>query len=214
MTTGSPSRFRPLISAATGCGPEPTLCSPSENKSTKGRGCSARSAMLLQPLHVGLQPHQGKFQGGGDVGLPSAAVDRDLVRVDHADGRHVAQRVDHGLVVEADQEQLEVGAVRPSRPPRLALHEHFADSLRWRPGPSRPAMEPLLSAKTTTNCGRDCLACLAILMLLVLFTRPGIRVLLPDRNPFGPGPYRLAPCRPFHGRSKPWPARGRGGWPP
>ena len=30
-----------------------------------------------------------------------------------------------------------------------------------------PAMEPLLSAKTTTSCGRDCLACLAILILLL-----------------------------------------------
>ena len=30
-----------------------------------------------------------------------------------------------------------------------------------------PAMEPLLSAKTTTNCGRDCLACLVIGMLLL-----------------------------------------------
>ena len=37
--------------------------------------------------------------------------------------------VDHGLVVEADQEQLEVGAVRPVRPARLALHEHFTDAL-------------------------------------------------------------------------------------
>ena len=85
--------------------------------------------MLLEGLHVRLQPHQGKFQGGGDVGLPAAAVDGDPVRVDPADGGHGAEEVDHGLVIEADQEQLEVRAVRPVRPARLALHEHFADSL-------------------------------------------------------------------------------------
>ena len=90
--------------------------------------------MLLESLHVEPQPDQREFQRPGDIRLPSPAVDLDLVRVDHADGHHVAQRVDHGLVAEADQEQLEVGAVRPSRPPRLALHNHFADSLGGRLG--------------------------------------------------------------------------------
>ena len=72
--------------------------------------------MLLEGLHVRLQPHQGELQRGGDVGLPAPAVDGDPVGVDLADGGHGAQEVDHGLVVEADQEQLEVGAVRPFRP--------------------------------------------------------------------------------------------------
>ena len=100
----------------------------------QGQGVFRPLGVLLQVLHVGFQPHQGEFECGGDVGLAAPAVDSHLVRVDLVHRGHVAKRVDHGLVVEADQEQFEVGAVGPFRPPRLALHEHFADSLGGRLG--------------------------------------------------------------------------------
>ena len=50
--------------------------------------------MLLEGLHVGFQPHQGKLQRGGDIGLSAPTVDGDAVRVDSADGGHGAEEVE------------------------------------------------------------------------------------------------------------------------